>query len=467
MMAGGEPVTGAALGVGVVGAGRAGVAVGATLAHVGHRVTCIDTAEPHHVAALAKGRVPFHEPGLEKLLKGGIRQERLRFSTELAGVVPKADALFVAVDTPHDEDVSADRSSVREVARSIGRALCGAQRNTPLVVVDKSTAPVGSGDYVSMFIREGFEEAGGSEAAFWMVSNPEFMRNGSAIYDCLFPDRIVVGVQSRKAADFMRALYEPIIEQSFPTELDPRPKVAVPFLTTDLASAEMIKYASNAFLATKISLMNEVANICELVGADVRNVALGIGLDERIGPRFLSAGIGWGGSRFHKDVSALRAVAREYEHTTPLLDATVAVNERQLEGIIRKLQHNLHTLRGKGVALLGLSFKPGIDDLREAPSFKIARVLNSMGARVVGYDPVNGKAARSLGSLKVVSDAYEALKGMHAAVLVNEWDELRGLDFGRVAELMRKPPVLIDGRNAVDPQEVRAAGIRYRSFGCG
>jgi UDPglucose 6-dehydrogenase len=219
------------------------------------------------------------------------------------------------------------------------------------------------------------------------------LREGSALYDSLFPDRIVVGADSREGLDTLRVLYEPIIEQSFPTPLDPRPKVAVPFVTTDLASAEMIKYASNAFLATKISFINEISNLCELVGADVAEVAYGIGLDGRIGARFLNAGIGWGGSCLPKDIAALRAVAREYDYEPVLLDATAAVNDKQRKQVITKLQRELHTLKGKRVALLGLSFKPNTDDLREAASLHIARSLSSLGARVVGYDPVAGKVS--------------------------------------------------------------------------
>jgi UDPglucose 6-dehydrogenase len=336
-------------------------------------------------------------------------------------------------------------------------------------VVNKSTVPVGSGDYVSMLVREGLEEAGGGEANFLVTSNPEFLREGSAIYDSLFPDRIVVGSESREALDTLRALYEPLIEQSFATELDPRPKVAVPFVTTDLASAEMIKYASNAFLATKVSFINEVANLCELVGADVTEVAYGIGLDERIGARFLSAGIGWGGSCLPKDVSALRALAKEYDYEPVLLEATVAVNERQKKRLIGKLQRELHTLKGKRIALFGLSFKPNTDDLREAPSLQIAHTLSSLGARVVGYDPVAGKkaAARKLSSLKVVFDPYDAFFGAHAAVVVTEWEEIRTLDLKRAAALMEAPKVLVDGRNVLESGEVKAAGIRYRGFGQG
>jgi UDPglucose 6-dehydrogenase len=454
--------------VGVIGAGYVGLVTGACLAHVGHAVTLVD-ADEERVASLERADVPIYEPGLEPLMTKSA--ERLRFTTELELVVPWADVVFIAVDTPQWEDGSADLSNVAAVASGIGRALAEAPaRERPLIVVNKSTVPVGSGDYVSMLTCDGLEEAGGEGAApFLVVSNPEFLREGSAIYDTLFPDRIVVGSDSREALDAMRALYKPLLEQSFPIELDPRPKVAVPFVTTDLASAEMIKYAANAFLATKVSFINEVANLCELVGADVSEVAYGIGLDQRIGARFLNAGIGWGGSCFPKDLLALRAVAREYDYETPLLDATVAVNERQKKLVISKLQRELHTLKGKRIALLGLSFKPNTDDLREAPSLEIACTLNALGAKVVGYDPVATKKAIASGllpaSMKVVFDPYEALTGAHAAVIVTEWEEFRELNLERVASLMDKPPVLIDGRNALDPREVRATKIRYRSFG--
>jgi UDPglucose 6-dehydrogenase len=468
--------------IGVIGTGYVGLVTGACLAHLGHSVTCLDKDE-RRVAGLEEERMPVYEPGLEELVSRGVDQGRLSFARpkDLAGLVGKADVLFIAVDTPQGGDGSADLSSVAAVARGIGRALAepgSSPRERQLIVVNKSTVPVGSGDYVSMLIREGLEEAGdkvgaasAGEAAqpFLVASNPEFLREGSAIYDSLFPDRIVVGSDSRSALDTMRALYEPIVEQSFPAEMDPRPKVAVPFVTTDLASAEMIKYAANAFLATKISFINEIASLCELVGADISEVAYGVGLDGRIGSRFLSAGIGWGGSCFPKDVAALRSIAREYEYEPLLLDSTVAVNERQRKQVISKLQRELHTLKGKRIALLGLSFKPNTDDLREAPSLEIADLLHSLGARAVGYDPVAGKKAASTlrPTLKVVFDPYEALDGAHAAVVITEWEEIRALDLGRVASLMRKPPLLVDGRNVLDAIEVRAAGIRYRGFGHG
>ena len=456
---------------GVVGVGYVGLVTGACLAHLGHRVTCVDRDE-ERMRGLTSGRMPLYEPGLEELVSRGVREGRLSFAglDGLDGLVRETDVIFIAVDTPQGEDSSADLSNVAAVARNIGRMLSGANRERPLVVVNKSTVPVGSGDYVSKLIREGIEEAGGEgrTAPFLVISNPEFLREGTAIYDSLFPDRIVVGADSREALDALRALYEPVIEQSFATELDPRPKAAVPFVTTDLVSAEMIKYAANAFLATKVSFINEVANLCELAGADVASVAMGIGLDERIGSRFLNAGIGWGGSCFPKDVAALRAVAREYEHETPLLDATVAVNERQRERVILKLQRDLQTLEDKRIALLGLSFKPNTDDLREATSLEIARALDSLGARVVGYDPVAGKAAaKRLPSLKVVFDPYEALAGAHAAVLVTEWEEIRDLDLNRAAALMEEPRVMVDGRNALSPAAALEAGLLYRAFGRG
>jgi UDPglucose 6-dehydrogenase len=454
--------------VGVVGTGYVGLATGACLAYIGHGVTCLDN-DRERVAGLREGRVPFYEPGLEELIARSAGRLRFAGSEKLAEVVRESDVLFVAVGTPQGGDGSADLSNVAAVARAIGRALGGSTpRELPLVVVNKSTVPVGSAYYVSTLVGDGIDEAGGEGAEFRVASNPEFLREGSAVHDSLFPDRVVVGTDSREPLDALRALYTPIVEQSFPTEWDPRPKVAVPFVTTDLASAEMIKYAANAFLATKISFINEVASLCELVGADVSEVAYGVGLDDRVGARFLSAGLGWGGSCFPKDVAALRATAREYEHETPLLDAAAAVNERQRRRVIHKLQRDLHSLKGKRVALLGLSFKPNTDDLRGAPSLTIASALTSLGARVVGYDPVAGKSAAKLApDIHVVFDSYEALRGANAAVVVTEWEEIRGLDPNKAASLMRDPKLIVDGRNALDAAASRQAGLLYRGFGRG
>jgi UDPglucose 6-dehydrogenase len=452
--------------VGVVGTGYVGLATGASLAYVGHRVTCLDNNQVR-VATLRGGRVPFYEPGLQELIAKSAGRLRFASSQRLAEVLPGSDVLIVAVGTPQGADGSADLSNVADVACAIGRVLgASTPRELPLVVVNKSTVPVCSVYYVSTLVGDGIDEVGGKGAEFRVASNPEFLRQGSAVHDSLFPDRVVVGTDSREALDALRTLYSPIVEQSFPTVRDPRPKITVPFVTTDLASAEMIKYAANAFLATKISFINEVSNLCELVGADISEVAYGIGLDDRVGSRFLSAGLGWGGSCFPKDVGALRATAREHE--TPLLDAAAAVNERQRKSVIHKLQRDLHSLKGRRVALLGLSFKPNTDDPRGAPSLDIAGALTSLGARVVGYDPVAGKAAAKLApDIQAVFDPYEALRGAHAAVVVTEWEEVRGLDPKKAASLMRDPKLIVDGRNALDAAASREAGLLYTGFGRG
>jgi UDPglucose 6-dehydrogenase len=456
------------LDVGIVGTGYVGLATGACLAYVGHRVICLDNNQ-ERVADLREGRVPFYEPGLEELIARSAGRLQFAGSERLTEVVRGSDVLIVAVGTPQGGDGSADLSNVADVARAIGRALAhSTPRELPLVVVNKSTVPVGSAYYVSTLVDDGIDEAGGEGAEFRVASNPEFLREGSAVHDSLFPDRVVVGTDSRGALDVLRTLYTPIVEQSFPTEWDPRPKVAVPFVSTDLESAEMIKYASNAFLATKISFINEVANLCELVGADISEVAYGVGLDDRVGARFLSAGIGWGGSCFPKDVAALRSTAREYDNETPILDAAAAVNERQRRRVIHKLQRDLHSLKGRRVALLGLSFKPNTDDLRGAPSLTIAGALNSLGAKVIGYDPVAGKAAAELmPDIQAVFDLYDALRGAHAAVVVTEWQEVRGLDPKKAASLMREPKLIVDGRNALDATASQEAGLLYRGFGRG
>lgn len=451
--------------VGIVGTGYVGLVTGVCLAHLGHRVSCVDI-DAEKIENLSHGVMPIYEPDLEEMVAGSVERENISFTTDLPSVVRRADVVFIAVSTPPGEDGAADLSHVASVARGIGAALAENGRTEPLVIVNKSTVPVGSGNYVSMLVREGAGE--GADISYHVVSNPEFLREGSAVYDSLFPDRIVIGSESREAMGFMRELYAPLIEQSFQTKFDPRPKTSVPFVTTDLASAEMIKYAANAFLATKISFINEVAAICDLVGADITNVASGIGLDDRIGPRFLNAGIGWGGSCFPKDVSALRSIAREYDYDSEILDAVVSVNDRQLKQVITKLQRELHTLKGKRIALLGLAFKPNTDDLREAPSLKIAHTLDALGARVIGYDPVCGEeAAEMFPPMKVVSDPYEALSGAQAAIIVTEWDEVRNLDPKRAAGVMESPKLIIDGRNALDPASIEERGLTYRGFGRG
>lgn len=463
--------------VGVVGAGYVGLVTGACLSYLGHRVTVADR-DSERIETLLEGRLPIHEPHLEGVIRDSAG--RISFTSSLERVVRSCEVLFVAVDTPRNEDGSADLSNVASLARDIGRVIASdVAPRTSLLVVNKSTAPVGSGDLVSMLIEEGSESVEGVEDGgardYRVVSNPEFLREGSAVHDTLYPDRIVLGSDSVEALETMRELYGPIIERGFdPPEGVSRTETneTVPFVTTDLASAEMIKYAANAFLATKISFINEISNICELVGADVQSVAQGIGLDGRIGSRFLEPGIGWGGSCFPKDVSVLRSTARAHVYTPSILDATVRVNEGQRELVVQKLQRGLKTLGGKRVALLGLAFKPGTDDLRDAPSLHIARSLDALGAEVVGYDPVAGeKARRSLALLgidmELATDPYSALTGAQAAVVVTEWEEVRGLDYARIAATMEEPKVMVDGRNILDPAEARSHGLRYSGFGRG
>lgn len=465
--------------VGVVGAGYVGLVTGVCLAHLGHRVTCVDR-DSQRVEELQKGRSPIHEPYLEAMIEDS--RDRLNFSTGLLQAVEQCDVVFIAVDTPQGEDGSAELSSVAVVAKDIGWGLAKTRRdiNRPLIIVNKSTVPVGSGDYVSMLVEEGMEQSEAREAhvsrnSFRVVSNPEFLREGSAIYDTLFPDRIVVGASSDDALGAMSELYRPIIERDFAPVPCGDLRVAkteskTPFVATDLASAEMTKYAANAFLATKISFINEISGICELVGADVESVAEGIGLDERIGKRFLKAGLGWGGSCFPKDISALQSTASEYEYTPEILNATVKVNDRQRKQIVAKLQRELNTLKGKRIALLGLAFKPDTDDLREAPSLQIARSLHDLGARVVGYDPVVAEAAQQLLAasgvkIRVAETPYKALADANAAVIVTEWEQVKKLNLESAASEMKEPRMIVDGRNALDPFEARAQGLRYLGFG--
>jgi UDPglucose 6-dehydrogenase len=381
-----------------------------------------------------------------------------------------------------------DLSAVETVAREIGRSLDGSRRR---VIVNKSTVPIGSGNWVEMLVKQGLSEnphvpkdsapepdptgsgeprTPGLERFFDVASNPEFLREGSAVEDSLYPDRIVIGAGSAHATARMRALYEPIIEQTFtPPSSAARPPefTAVPVVTTDLASAEMIKYAANAFLATKISFANEIANICERVGADIREVVRGFGLDDRIGPRFLNAGVGWGGSCFGKDVAALIDIALEYSYEPSLLRSTVEVNRRQRQVAVQKLQETLKIIKGRTIGLLGLAFKPETDDLRDAPALEIAQQLISMGARVRAYDPVAMPACRRQHpqlKMEYADDPIALARECDALVVVTEWEQFRQLDLKKIGAVMNQR-VLIDGRNVLDRETVEAAGFRYRGIG--
>lgn len=458
----------------VIGAGYVGLVTSACLAYLGNHVTAVE-ASSERLGSLKKGIVPFFEPGLQEFVKETIESGFLTFTDSLDGAVKKADVIFIAVGTPSLPNGEPDLSQVMVVARAIGGALDGSKRR---IIVNKSTVPVGSGNWVEMLVSQGVQNAQPVPAcssrpespSFTVVSNPEFLREGSAITDSFYPDRIVVGASDDNAVAVMKNLYKPIINQTFePPSFAPRPAAfqTVPFVVTDLASAELIKYSANAFLAMKISFANEIAGLCEKVGADVRQVAQGIGLDYRIGKAFLNAGVGWGGSCFGKDVSALMQVAKEYSYPTSLLEATVSVNERQRLVVIKKLQEELKILKGRTVGLLGLSFKPDTDDLRDAPAITIAYQLLKMGASVKAFDPVaNERCSQLHPNLEITycDSALTLAQDCDAVVLVTEWALFKNLDWKGLSKVMRWP-LVIDGRNVLSEQDVVDAGMTYRGIG--
>ena len=452
----------------IVGTGYVGLVTGACLAYLGHRVSCVDS-DSAKIGILTNGGVPIFEPHLDQLLACARKDGGIEFTTDLSLPVRESDLVFIAVGTPSAANGSPDLSFLQSAARDIGRAMDATKMR---VVVNKSTVPVGSGNFVEALVRDAITEAGGSaaECDFAVVSNPEFLQEGCAVANSLYPDRIVVGVDDPRAADIMKHLYRPIIDQSFvPPEFLPRPSHlnSVPFVVTAATSAEMIKYAANAFLAMKISFANEIASICERVGAEITQVSAGIGLDSRIGPRFLNAGLGWGGSCFGKDLRALTQTALEYGYRPALLEATQQVNACQRQVVIQKLQEKLFVLKGRTIGLLGLAFKPDTDDLRDAPSLTIAARLLQMGARVRVFDPIAMDACRMQHpELKVrySQSVAELAQGADALVLVTEWNEFRNLDLIALAECMARP-VLIDGRNLFDAADARSAGFDYSGVG--
>jgi UDPglucose 6-dehydrogenase len=459
------------LNVCVIGTGYVGLVTGTCLAFLGRSVTCVDIDQAK-IESLREGKTPFYEPRLSSLLLSGIERGLLHFSSDITTAVKGAEIVFIAVGTPPQASGKPDLSSVEAVARSIGRALDSDRHR---VIVNKSTVPIGSGNWVEMLIKDGIratqsDGAAVSNVSFSVASNPEFLREGTAVNDTLYPDRIVIGASDPQTVERLRALYDPIIEQTFtPPPSSPRPAdfTAVPVVTTDLASAEMIKYAANAFLASKISFANEIANICERVGADIREVVRGFGLDSRIGPRFLNAGVGWGGSCFGKDLAALIDVAHEYGYEPHLLKSTVEVNRRQRMLVVKKLQETLKIIKGRTIGLLGLAFKPDTDDLRDAPALEIARQLLEMGAHVKAYDPVANEASRKqFANLKIeyCADSESLAAGCDALVVVTEWDQFQNLNAQEIGNLMNNR-VLIDGRNVMDRETFEAAGFRYCGVG--
>ena len=458
----------------VIGTGYVGLVTGACLAHIGHHVICVDNNE-EKVKLMKAGQSPIFEPGLSEIMQSAIESGTIEFTTDLGAGVAHGEILFIAVGTPPLPTGESDTRYVEAVARGIGTHLNGGYK----VIVNKSTVPIGSGDWVRMIVLDGIAErqkvlvgAGNVKseeaaldkiAGFDIVSNPEFLREGSAVYDSFNPDRIVLGSSNSKAIAMMQELYAPIVARKYAED----PSAAeVPVLVTDINSAEMIKYAANAFLATKISFINEVANICDRVGADVTQVAKGIGLDSRIGNKFLQAGIGWGGSCFPKDVSALIHTADDYGYEAHLMKAAVSVNQRQRLIAVEKLQQVLKILKGKTVGLLGLTFNPDTDDMRDAPSLNLIEHLNRLGTKVKAYDPIVSQTGmrHGLTGVQVETDPERLADGCDALVLVTDWEQFRNLDYAKMATLMNNP-VVIDGRNFLDREELQRAGFYYVGVG--
>ncbi|HIE39326.1 MAG TPA: UDP-glucose/GDP-mannose dehydrogenase family protein [Anaerolineales bacterium] len=428
--------------IAVVGVGYVGLVTGACFADLGNRVICLDINE-EKIEGLKQGIMPIYEPGLEELVKRNVRAGRLSFTTSYAEALKEAEFAFIAVGTPEGVDGEADLRYVRMAAESIADTL-----NHPLIIVNKSTVPVGTGDWVADIIRA----RRGGEVEFSVVSCPEFLREGSAISDFMNPARIILGSEDREAAEKVAQLHLPLRST---------------IMITDLRTAEMIKYASNAFLATRISFINEIANICEALGADVKEVATGMGYDPRIGPAFLDPGVGYGGSCFPKDVKALAHMASTHGRHPQLLHAVMEINADQRRQVVWKLREMLGELKGRTVGLLGLSFKPNTDDMREAPSVTIARYLMAEGAQVRAYDPAAMENARRiLQDVELAPDPYTMAEGCDALVVVTEWNEFKHLDLKRIRDLMRQP-VLMDGRNIYDPAAVQALGFAYRGVGRG
>ena len=430
--------------VAMIGTGYVGLVSGACFADFGHEVVCVDK-DKEKIAALTRGEMPIYEPGLNDVVAINARAGRLKFTTELSGAVAEADAVFIAVGTPSRRgDGFADLSFVYDAAREIARALDGFT-----VVITKSTVPVGTGDEVERIIRETRPEAD-----FTVVSNPEFLREGAAIRDFKLPDRIVIGTADTRAREVMSELYRPLyLNRS-------------PILFTGRRTAELIKYAANAFLATKITFINEIADLAEKVGADVQEVARGMGLDNRIGSKFLHAGPGYGGSCFPKDTVALIKTAQDHASPLRIVEAVAAVNDARKRAMARKVSAALNgDVRGKTVAVLGLTFKPNTDDMREAPSIPLITALQDMGAKVRAYDPVGMEQAKSvMGNVTFCDDAYSCAKGAAALVIVTEWEQFRALDFDRLKTVMAQP-VLVDLRNVYRPDEMSRRGFVYEGVG--
>jgi len=427
----------------MIGTGYVGLTTGTCFANLGHNVICLDIDEKK-IKNLNKGILPIYEPGLKELVERGVKEKRLSFTTDVKHAIEESKVIFIAVGTPSGDNGKVDLKYVKSAAESIGKHI-----NEYKVVVDKSTVPIGTADIVKDIIKDNQKES----FEFDLVSNPEFLREGFAIKDFMNPDRIVIGHNNGKAKETLYSIYK-TLERS-----------DKPILFTDVKSAEMIKYASNAFLATKISFINEVARLCEKAGADVKMVAKGMGFDTRIGPRFLQAGVGYGGSCFPKDVKGLASTGADYDIKFKILDAVEKVNAEQREIMFEKIKSLVPELKGKKIAVWGLAFKPNTDDMREAPSITVIKMMQEEGADIVAFDPVAQKSAEEiLKNIKYAETSYDALRGADALVIFTEWDEFRNLDKEKIKEFLKHPNI-IDGRNIYNPGEMKELGFNYLSFG--
>ncbi len=427
----------------VIGVGYVGLVTGACFAEFGIKVTCVDN-DREKIAGLQQGKIPIYEPGLEELVLKNVREKRLQFTDNLEEGVKHSLVIFIAVGTPSDNEGRADLRYVKEVAEAIGRTMDGYK-----IIVTKSTVPVGTGKLISRIVRQHQKK----KHPFDIASNPEFLREGSAIEDFMHPNRVVIGAQSDQAVAIMKDLYSPLY------------LIETPFVITGVETAEMIKYASNAFLATKISFINEMANICERVGADVHQVARGMGLDQRIGPKFLHPGPGFGGSCFPKDTQAIVQLAQSLDYEFEIVKAVLKVNQRQKQIMVDKIVKVAGPLKEKTLGVLGLTFKPNTDDIREAPALAIIKKLVALGARIQTYDPAGMPEARKvLKKVEFKEDLYGAGQGADALILVTEWNQFRNIDWSRMKGLLKRP-LVIDLRNIYDPVKMHKQGITYYSVG--
>ncbi|MCU4175294.1 UDP-glucose dehydrogenase family protein [Carboxylicivirga sp. N1Y90] len=433
--------------ISIVGTGYVGLVTGTCFADTGVNVTCVDIDEDK-IAKLKQGIIPIYEPGLDRMVVSNVEKERLHFTTDLKDSLDQTEAIFIAVGTPPGEDGSADLSHVLEVARQIGRHM-----NHHMVIITKSTVPIGTAQKVKAAVQDEIEKRGAS-IDFDVASNPEFLKEGNAIEDFLKPDRIVVGVESEKAEKIMRRLYKPFVLNGHP------------ILFMDVPSAEMTKYAANAMLATKISFMNDIANLCEIVGADAANVRRGIGSDSRIGNKFIYPGAGYGGSCFPKDVKAIIKTAQQNNYNLRILESVEEVNEDQKKVLVKKVKKHFPDIKGLTFGVWGLSFKPQTDDMREAPSLVIIEALLEAGAKVKAYDPVaTEEAKKSLGDrIEYGKDQYDALIDADALILITEWPEFRLPNFKVMKKLMNNN-VIFDGRNIYDANEMKENDFTYYSIG--